>query len=66
MNQIIATDGARLDEVVYAFYGSLEPMAIVLEANERLLTKEHLVGGDVVYLPIWEETTQEEERQTLW
>jgi len=44
-----ASEGERLDTIVYAHYGSLEHFAEVLAKNARLQTL--LKDGDMVKLP---------------
>ena len=65
MNNYIANDGDRIDEIVYKAYGSIDPFFQVLEANTHILHKDSLDSGDVVYLPIVE-TKPKEETKALW
>jgi len=65
MSEYIATDGDRLDAIVFRHYETLEPFSIVLLANPLLHTKEVLESGDVVLLPDWQ-PPRTEEVQALW
>ena len=53
MREYIATQGERLDQIIYREYKSLDKNVVneVLKANSHLLTKLILDAFDVVYLP---------------
>lgn len=53
MKEYIATQGERLDQIIYREYKSLDKNVVneVLKANPHLLTKLVLDAFDVVYLP---------------
>jgi len=58
----IATDGDRLDTIVYAHYGHLRFFEQVLALNPKLGAT--LKAGDKVFLPEIKETTKEQAK--LW
>lgn len=60
MKHKIATQGDRLDQIIYAYYGTLDVMNEVMMANVHLLRKAILDNGDKVYLPDMEVTAQAE------
>ena len=53
MKEYIATQGERLDQIIYREYKSLDKNVVneVLKANPHLLTKLVLDAFDKVYLP---------------
>ncbi len=61
-----ASDGDRLDIIVFKAYEDLTPMPLVLEANPHLLEREELSAGDIVSLPDWSPPKAKEESQKLW
>lgn len=65
MNQVIASDNQRLDEIVYKEYGTLEFFVDVLEKNQHLTNKVILKMGDVVNLPVVIKTKVVKE-DSLW
>ncbi len=58
MNHTLATQGDRLDQIIYAHYGTLDVMNEVMMANVHLLHKAILDNGDKVYLPDIDVTPQ--------
>lgn len=51
MRRTVATQGDRLDQIIYTFYGTLEVMNEVMMSNSHLMGKPILSDGDIVYLP---------------
>lgn len=66
MTSYRSCDGERIDEIVYRTYASLEPIALVLEANPHLLIDARLSSGDMVNLPDWQPLIAKEGAKTLW
>lgn len=68
MNQYRAAEGDRLDIIVFKAYGSIDAdvMAAVLDANEHLLDRTVLHGGDIVYLPEIETAQDVAQTKALW
>lgn len=66
MIHTIATQGDRLDRIIYAYYGTLDVMNEVMMANAHLMKKTILDDGDKVYLPEIETTRPEEQGVGLW
>lgn len=66
MSNYISVDGDRLDTIVYAEYGTLEPIMIVIEANSHILRSCTLSAGVTVKLPEWSAPIKKEEARTLW
>ena len=67
MKEYIATQGERLDQIIYREYKSLDKNVVneVLKANPHLLTKLVLDAFDVVYLPEIEIKPSTEDK-ALW
>lgn len=51
MKHTVATQGDRLDQIIYAHYGTLDVMNEVMMSNAHLMSKAILDNGDKVYLP---------------
>lgn len=51
MRRTVATQGDRLDQIIYTFYGTLDVMNEVMMNNSHLMSKPILSDGDIVYLP---------------
>lgn len=67
MKHTIATQGDRLDQIIYQHYDTLDVMNEVMIANVHLLRKAILDNGDKVYLPDIDVTPQSEtEGVNLW
>lgn len=67
MRCVIATKNDRIDSIVYAYYGSLNPLNEVMMANAHLMSKPLLDDGDKVFLPTYEaETSSESDGVSLW
>lgn len=67
MSEYIAKEGERIDQIVYAVYGTLDVFNEVLEANIDLADKIELEAGDIVYLPdIKRDTTTLKDEKSLW
>ena len=67
MSEYIAKDGERLDQIVYAVYGTLDVYDEVLKANIHIADKIELEAGDIVYLPdIKRDTTTLKDEKSLW
>ncbi|CUV65238.1 Putative Phage Tail Protein X [Sulfurovum sp. enrichment culture clone C5] len=66
MSDYISVDGDRLDTIVYAKYGTLEPIMIVIEANSHILDRSTLSAGVIIKLPEWSAPIKKEEAKTLW
>ena len=68
MKEYIATQGERLDQIVFTQYNTLnkDVLNIVLSANKHLLNKIELDGFDIVYLPDIQIDTFIQEEKTLW
>lgn len=67
MTQAVANQGDRLDQIIYAYYGTLDVMNEVMSANVHLLRKAILDTGDKVYLPDIDVTVQSEDTGvSLW
>ena len=67
MKEHIATQGERLDQIIYREYKTLNQNVVnkVLEVNPHLLNKIELEAFDKVYLPdIVIESSKED--KTLW
>ncbi|GAB6045068.1 hypothetical protein JCM11957_06660 [Caminibacter profundus] len=67
MREYIATQGERLDQIIYREYKTLNQDVVnkVLEVNSHLLNKIELEAFDKVYLPdIVIESLKED--KTLW
>jgi len=67
VSEYIAKEGERIDQIVYAVYGTLDVFNEVLEANIDLADKIELEAGDIVYLPdIKRDTTTLKDEKSLW
>lgn len=66
MNSTIATQGDRLDQIIYAYYGTLDVMNKVMMSNVHLMPKPILDTGDKVYLPDISVPEQSESGVSLW
>ena len=68
MTTYTASDGDRLDRIIYAHYRTLEQsvVAVVIEANVHLAHKVSLDAGDVVNLPDVEPETTDTASRALW
>ncbi|MCF6202027.1 MAG: tail protein X [Hydrogenimonas sp.] len=66
MSEYIAKEGERLDQIVYAVYGSLEIFNEVLKANIHLADKIELDAGDRVYLPEIKTDAETKDEKALW
>lgn len=66
MRHTIATQGDRLDQIIYAAYGTLDVMNEVMINNPHLMSKPVLDNGDKVYLPDIIQTSQPETGVSLW
>lgn len=51
MRHTVATQGDRLDQIIYAAYKTLDVMNEVMMANSHLMSNPILGDGDIVYLP---------------
>ncbi len=60
MTHIKAKDGERLDNIIFAHYGTLENFSKILEQNQHLKEKIILNDGDVINLPIFEQKVKKE------
>jgi len=67
MREYIATQGERLDQIIYLEYKTLDKNVVneVLKANPHLLTKLVLDAFDKVYLPEIEIEPSSEDK-ALW
>ena len=67
MKHVVATQNDRLDAIVYIYYGTLEPLNVVMLANAHLMSKALLDDGDKVYLPEYKATNaSESDGVSLW
>lgn len=66
MRHTIATQGDRLDQIIYQYYGTLNVMNEVMMSNVHLLSKTILDAGDEVYLPDITAPSQTESGVNLW
>ncbi len=66
MKYEIATQGDRLDHIVYQYYGTLEVLTDVMMSNPSLLNKPILDEGDRVMLPEIKIAPQSETGVSLW
>ncbi len=67
MKHFVATQNDRLDTIVYAYYGTLEPLNMVMLSNAHLMSKALLDDGDKVYLPPYIATKESEsDGVSLW
>lgn len=67
MNVTIVQENKRLDEIIFAHYGSLEYFDEVVAKNEAISTKTILDIGDVVFLPEFEtKSVKKIEVKALW
>lgn len=66
MKHTIATQNDRLDQIIYAHYGTLDVMNEVMMANANLMGKAILDNGDKVYLPDIKLPDQTESGVSLW
>ena len=66
MKYTIATQGDRLDQIIYAHYGTLSVMNEVMMSNSHLMSKPILADGDKVYLPDIVKADQPETGVSLW
>jgi len=66
MNEYIAKDGERLDQIVYEVYGTLDVFQDALKANIHIANKIELDVGDKVYLPDISVEPKEQEEKALW
>lgn len=66
MKYAIATQGDRLDQIIFAHYGTLDVMNEAMMANPHLLAKPILDEGDRVALPDIAIEAQSETGVSLW
>lgn len=66
MKHTVATQGDRLDQIIYAHYGTLEVMNEVMMSNVHLMSKAILDNGDKVYLPDIKIPDKSETGVSLW
>ncbi|WOE69077.1 tail protein X [Hydrogenimonas thermophila] len=66
MSEYIAKEGERLDQIVYAVYGTLDVYNEVLKANIHLADKIELDAGDIVYLPEIKTDVETKDEKVLW
>jgi phage tail protein X len=66
MKHTIATQNDRLDQIIYAHYGTLDVMNEVMMTNAHLMGKPILDNGDKVYLPDIKLPDQTESGVSLW
>lgn len=67
MKHVVASQNDRLDTIVYTYYGTLEPLNMVMLANAHLMSKTLLDAGDKVYLPTYTATKESEsDGVSLW
>lgn len=66
MMHTIATQGDRLDQIIYAYYGTLDVMNEVMMSNPHLMSTPILSTGDKVYLPDIIKPVQAETGMNLW
>lgn len=66
MKHAVATDGDRLDQIIFAHYGTLSVMNEVMMSNAHLLKKVILESGDKVYLPEIDTSTPDKMGVSLW
>lgn len=66
MKHTIATQNDRLDQIIYAYYGTLDVMNEVMMSNAHLMGKAILDNGDKVYLPDIIIPDQSETGVSLW
>lgn len=60
MKYTVATQGDRLDQIIYHHYGTLDVMNEVMMHNPNLMSTPILQNGDKVYLPDIDVTAQAE------
>lgn len=66
MRHTVATQGDRLDQIIYAAYKTLDVMNEVMMANSHLMSKPILSDGDKVYLPTIVKSLEPEKGVSLW
>lgn len=66
MKYTIATQGDRLDQIVYQHYKTLEVLNEVMMSNPDLLNNPILNAGDLVMLPEIAIEAQPETGVSLW
>lgn len=66
MKHTVATQGDRLDVIIYQYYGTLDVMNEVMMNNPHLMSTPILSTGDKVYLPEIIEPEQSETGVSLW
>lgn len=66
MKYAIATQGDRLDQIVYQYYKTLDVLGEVMMSNPDLLNKALLDEGDRVALPDIAIEAQTETGVSLW
>lgn len=66
MKHTVATQGDRLDQIIYTVYKTLDVMNEVMMANPHLMSKPILDDGDIVYLPTIVAVIQPKTGISLW
>jgi len=66
MKHTVAATGDRLDQIIYAHYGTLDVMNEVMMSNAHLMGKPILDAGDKVYLPDIDLPEPTETGVSLW
>ncbi len=66
MRHTVATQGDRLDQIIYTVYKTLSVMNEVMINNSHLMNKPILDDGDIVYLPDIAISLQPVQGVSLW
>jgi len=66
MRHTLATQGDRLDQIIYTVYKTLDVMNEVMISNPHLMSKPILDDGDIVYLPDIIAVVQPKTGVSLW
>lgn len=64
--KVIVTSKQRLDELIFAHYGSLENLELVIQENPHLNEKLFLEAGDEIELSVIEVSAKEKTTPALW
>lgn len=66
MRHTVATQGDRLDQIIYTVYKTLSVMNEVMINNSHLMNKPILDDSDIVYLPDIMISAQHTQGVSLW
>lgn len=60
------TEGERLDQLAWTYYGDVSKVPVIIEANPRLPIKRNYPAGTTIYIPLLPKSESNTEDLPPW